>query len=188
MRYRVQASATTNTYVYCHAAAHSALRQAEREQAGCFYFRMMAGVFAAFTVEAFLNHVGQRRMRDWEALERKLGPREKLLLLRQIDHWAIDEGKRPYQTLSKMLRLRDAIAHGKTVTTVTDVVLSRQPRDADRWPEPPWKQLCSLASVKRMVEDADAIVLDLNKQSGSSRDPFASPGHGSSGVSEGGEK
>lgn len=184
VRYRVQASGTTNTYVYCRVAARDALKQAERQEPGYFYFSMMAGVFAAFTVEAFFNHVGQRKVRDWQLLERKLGPREKLLLLRQVAHWSVDESKRPFQTLRRMLRLRDALAHGKTATVVTDVVLERAPRDADRWPEPEWKLLCSRSSVRRMVEDAEAIVRDLNKQSGSSRDPFASPGHGSSGVSE----
>jgi len=82
-----------------------------------------------------------------------------------------------------MLRLRDALAHGKSATLITDVVLKRKPRDADQWPEPEWKQLSSLPSVRRMVEYAEAIVRDLNKQSGSSRDPFASPGHGSADVS-----
>ena len=188
MRYRVQSSTTTHTYVYCHTAAHSALKEAERKLPGYFYFCMMAGVFSAFTVEAFLNHLGQKRLRDWETLERRLGPREKLLVLRHMAHWSVDESRRPFQTLRSMLRLRDALAHGRTITTTADVILKSEPRDADRWPEPKWKKLCSLSSVKRMVEDADAIVMDLNRQAGSTRDPFASPGHGSSGVNEVEEK
>ncbi len=186
-RFRVQAAGTTNTYVYCWIASRRALKQAETGESGNFYDRMMAGVFAAFSVEAFLNHIGQRRMRDWASLERRLGPREKLLLLRQVVHWSVDESKRPFQTLHEMLRLRDALAHGKTETVVKDVVLKKPPRDVDRWPEPRWRTLCSLPSVKRMVEDAEAIIRDLAKQSGSSRDPLVSTGHGSSGVSEVGD-
>jgi hypothetical protein len=182
VRYRVEATGTTKTYVYCYAAARRALTQAEREEPGYFYFCMLAGVFSAFTVEAFLNHIGQSRVRDWDVLERKLGPRDKLVVLRQVAHWSADESKRPFQTLSKMLRLRDALAHGKTVTVATDVVLKRHPRDPERLPEPEWKSLCTIVSVRRMVEDCEAIIRDLHRQSGSSRDPFASPGHGSSGV------
>ena len=181
-RYRVQASGTTNTYAYCWITARKALKHAEAREAGHFYFCMMAGVFAAFAVEAFLNHTGQQRMHDWATLERRLGPRDKLLLLRQVARWSVDESKRPFQTLRQMLRLRDALAHGKTVTVDTDVVLKQPPRDVDEWPEPEWKKLCTVPSVKLMVEDAEAIIRDLAKQSGWSRDPLSSVGHGSSSV------
>ena len=81
-KYRIQASTTTNTYVYCRIAALNALKKAQEQKPGWFYFAMMAGVFAAFTIEGYLNHLGQKQIRDWNELERKLGPREKLLLLR----------------------------------------------------------------------------------------------------------
>ena len=61
-RFRVQASGTTNTYVYCWLAARKALKQADAKQPGYLYFCMMAAVFAAFAVEAYLNHVGARRI------------------------------------------------------------------------------------------------------------------------------
>jgi hypothetical protein len=183
---RVQASATTNTYVYCHIASRDALKRAETEPTGAFYFCMMAGVFAAFTVEGFLNHLGQTRVQEWKTLERKLGPREKLLLLRQLLKLSADESRRSFQTLRTMLRLRDALAHGKTETVVSDRVVKGRPREEDRWPDPEWKKLCNLASAKRMVEDAEAIVRDLNTQSGSSRDPLVGLGHAWSGVSEAG--
>jgi hypothetical protein len=181
---RVQASATTNTYVYCRIAARDALRQAEKKQAGCFYFRMMAGVFAAFTVEAFLNHLGSAKVPDWEARERGLGPREKLRLLCTVRGWLVDQSKRPYQTFRVMLTLRDSLAHGRTETVETNKVLKRPLREADSWPEPEWKRLCALPSVKRMVEDAEAIVRDLHSRTGSLRDPFASLEHAWSGIDD----
>ena len=182
-RFRIQASGTTNTYVYCWIAATRALKEAEAQELGSFYSCMMAGVFAAFAVEAFLNHIGRQKIRAWADIERRLGPREKLLLLRQVAHWSVDESRRPFQTLRKMLQLRDALAHGKTETVVSDAVLKRRPKEVNEWPEPKWKRLCTIPSVKRMVNDAEAIIRDLAKQSGSSRDPLCSPGHGSSGVS-----
>ena len=149
-----------------------------RSGAGCFYFSMMAGVFAAFTVEAFLNHLGQRKVKDWEVFERKLGPREKLLLLQQSLHLTADQGQRPFQTLRDMLRLRDALAHGKTEIVTTDEVVADPYEPTARYPEPDWKRLCDLASVARMVEDAEAIVRDLHTQTGSNGDPFESQGTG----------
>ena len=182
-RYRVKASRTTNTYVYCHAAARQALAQAEREQAGFFYSCMIAGVFAAFTVEAYLNHLGQERVKGWDILERRLSLRDKLALLCQHLQLSVDHSKPPFQTLTSMLRLRDALAHGKTETVVSDAVVDHRPGDGDRWPDPEWVSLCSVDSARRMVRDSEAMVRDLSTRSGSSGDPFESSGHGSGGVS-----
>jgi hypothetical protein len=183
-KYRIQASTTTNTYVYCRIAARDALKKAQEQQQGWFYFAMMAGVFAAFTVEGYLNHLGQKQVRDWSELERKLGPREKLLLLRDMLHLSVDIARRPFQTLRDMLRLRDALAHGKTLTVRSDRVVADPDDETARYPQPDWKKLCSLRSVGRMVEDAEKMVRHLCFHSGSKRDPFVSPGGGSSGVEE----
>jgi hypothetical protein len=170
----VKASTTTKTYVYCHIAAHNALKHAKGLPTGSLYFYMMAATFSAFTVEAFLNHLGERRVPRWAALERRLGPKEKLILLQQALHLSVDESRRPFQTLSDMLRVRNALAHGRTLETLSDVPVA----SADRWPEPDWKMLCRPASVGRMVEDADRMVQHLNAQAGIKRDPFGSLGGG----------
>ena len=183
-KYRIQASTTTNTYVYSWIAARAALKKAQENQPGLFYFAMMAGVFATFTVEGYLNHLGQKRVRDWNEFERKLGPREKLLLLREMLHLSVDISRRPFQTLRNMLRLRDALAHAKTLTVKSSNVVNDQNDENALYPQPDWKKLCSLRSVERMVEDAEKMVRHLCKQSGSKRNPFASPESGTSGVEE----
>jgi hypothetical protein len=175
---------TPRAHVYCWIAARKALKQAKQQESGRFYACMTAGVFSAFTIEAFLNHLGQRRVQEWNALERKLGPQEKLILLKQMLHFSADTSKRPFQTLRDILRLRNSLAHGKTDTVDTNLIVDDPSEEAVRYPKPDWMKLCSLSSVTRMVEDAEAMARDLNTQSGSKRDPFASPGHGSSGVSE----
>jgi K+-transporting ATPase c subunit len=62
--------------------------------------------------------------------------------------------------------------------------MRRRPTDDDRWPEPDWKKLCTVAAARRMLEDAEAIVVDLSSRSRSSRDPFVSLGSARSGVEE----
>jgi hypothetical protein len=181
-KYRVQATTTTYTYVYCWIAARQALKRAQEEERGSFYFNMMAGIFAAFTVEAFLNHLGRQQVSEWKEFERKLGPREKLVLLRRVLHFSADHSKRPFQTLYKMFRLRDALAHGRTATVATDLGVENPEDESANYPEPDWKKLCTLESASRMVKDAELIVRDLSAKTGSKRDPLASLGHGSSGV------
>jgi hypothetical protein len=183
-QYRNHATATTKTYMYCRVAAQRALKQAAQQEMGSFYFRMMAGTFAAFTVEAYLNHLGKQKVSDWKAIEGKLGPREKLLILKQLLRLSIDQSCRPFQTLDSMLKLRNALAHGKTATVSSENLTKGLNEESTHWPEPHWKTLCSLESVTRMVEDAEAMVRELSTQIGSKRDPFASLGHGWTGVGE----
>ena len=181
-RFRITASGTTNTYVYCRGAARRALKHGLEHERGSFYFFMMAGVFAAFTLEAFLNHVGELQVQDWKALERKLGPQEKLLLLRQVAGWSVDQGHRPFQSLHGLLRLRDALAHGKTETKHADDIIRGAPPEVVPKPQPDWMALCNAESASRLVEDAEAMVMDLWRQSGGAGDPFESSGHGSSTI------
>jgi len=172
---RVRASSTTRTYVYCRIAARSALSHAKTLRTGSFYFYMMAGTFAAFTVEAFLNDLGERKIHDWAARERRFGPKEKLRLLAESLHLQLDESRRPFQTFSDLIRLRHALAHGRTLETTSAIPILDMATD---WPEPQWKGLCRPQVVTRMIEDAELMVRELNSKSGSRRDPFASPGGG----------
>ena len=87
-------------------------------------------------------------------------------MLRQLLKFSVDESRRPFQTLRTMLCVRDALAHGKTETLVFDGVIWKEPSDAEKWPEPKWKRLCSLVNTKRMVVDAEAIVRDFTQPNG----------------------
>ena len=172
-----------DTFFYCYAAAGRALRHAEAERRGSFYFCMMAGACRPSRSKP----AQPRRPEEGTglaALERRLGPREKLLLLRQLLHWSVDGSRRPFQTLRDMLH---AFATRSPMARPSQWIRmlfssNRRRMAGDEWPQPEWKKLCALPSVKRIVEDARAIIRDLAKQSGSTRDPLFSPGHGSSGV------
>jgi hypothetical protein len=175
----VQASNTTNTYVYCFIAAKQALEHAEKQE-GRLYFCMTAGLFAAFTIEAYLNHIGQDKVRNWNILERKLGPREKLALLQGIFSLKADQSKSPFQSLNTILSLRNSIVHGKTETITSDTIVNEDEVGEAEYPQTDWKKLCTVSSVTKMVNDVEAMVISIHHQLGYKRDPFASPGHGTS--------
>ena len=145
---------------------------------------MMAGVFAAFTVEAYLNHISPKYVADWIKVERTTTPMEKLLLLKNLPRFSIDLSKRPFGTLRSMLQLRNALAHGKTETVRRERQGTKQPKRTELHPEPDWMTLCTLAKSKRFVEDAERMVLELQLQTGSSRNPFALLGSSWSRVQE----
>jgi hypothetical protein len=135
---------------------------------------MMAAAFSAFTVEAFLNHLGSKRLPEWNRIEWQLGPKDKLRLIKKKLALSIDLRRRPFSTFPTMLRVRNALAHGRTVAAVS----MRSAGDLGDWPEPEWKQLCRADLVARMVEDAEKIVREISELSGSRRNPFGSMGSG----------
>lgn len=64
----------------------------------------------AFTVEALVNFVGNKRVRDWQ--ERK-PYRKKISQVCQVARLNFDETVEPFSTLWTLKELRDVIAHGK---------------------------------------------------------------------------
>ncbi|MFQ5927150.1 MAG: hypothetical protein ACE5MH_06920 [Terriglobia bacterium] len=74
-------------------------------------------VLAAFTFEAYLNHVGPQVIACWESLER-LPPLAKFALLCESLKVQFPEGKgkRPLQTIAKLLEFRNTMAHGQSET------------------------------------------------------------------------
>jgi hypothetical protein len=179
-KFRVQASNTTKPYVYCFHAACEALEQAQKVETGNFYFRMMAGVFAAFTYEAYLNHIGQEHIREWGILEKTMNHKEKLRFLKQKLNFTTDPKQRPFQTLKDIYELRDSLAHGKTKTIKKDDIVNKSQVGSAEYPQANWKKLCALKSVTLMVEDVEAMVRSINTQLGSNREPFANPEFSSS--------
>ena len=171
---QVHSTSKTLTYTYCWVAASRALKIAQGVN-GTIYERMMAGVFAAFTVEAYLNHLGQSRIPNWSMLEKKLGPDDKLVVIQDWLHFRVDISRRPFQTLAQMMQLRNLLAHGKTEDTKSDRIVDDQQDESARYPQPKWKNLCSLQSVDRMVKDAEQMIRQLSASSGSKDgyDPLA---------------
>ena len=70
-------------FAYLRIAAHNALDAAQAIPDGSNYQRVSAVLFAAFAVEAHLNHVGKDRLPFWSIVKPKLSWRAKLDLLAQ---------------------------------------------------------------------------------------------------------
>jgi hypothetical protein len=72
-------------------------------------------VFSAFSIEAYINSVGSRKISFWEELER-LPWRSKVEILHSNLRKKADWGKDPLQFASQVFGIRDRIAHGKPET------------------------------------------------------------------------
>ncbi|MHA6265001.1 hypothetical protein ACXYMO_17515 [Arenibacterium sp. CAU 1754] len=83
----------------------------EEKRTGVGYDMTACLLFSAFSIEAKINFVG------WKVLEKgwpeRANLREKIDLLNEILGLDLNWGTKPLQTLAKLKKFRDTIAHGK---------------------------------------------------------------------------
>jgi hypothetical protein len=69
-------------------------------------------VFTAFSLEAFLNHVGEALFMSWPELE-KLTPKGKVDVITEKLGIKVNYGFMPWQIVPEIVGIRNKIAHGK---------------------------------------------------------------------------
>ena len=79
---------------------------------GSYHQFLASIVFTAFTLEAFLNHMGEHLFSLWPEME-KLAPKAKLLLICEKLNIEVDFSRLPWQIIPKLFGVRNKIAHGK---------------------------------------------------------------------------
>lgn len=76
------------------------------------YELLPALVFAAFTIEAYINSVGSRKVEFWNQLER-LPWKNKVEILHSTAGVQADWSQDPLQLAIQLFKIRDRLAHGK---------------------------------------------------------------------------
>lgn len=89
------------------------------------YDALPAIVFMAFTIEAYLNSLGARKVGIWSHLE-KCPWKTKVNVLYEVVGRKADWGSPPLQFARDVFKMRDALAHGKSETVCGPVVDDRE--------------------------------------------------------------
>jgi len=149
------------------------LDKAKKNSEGSYYQLMASLIFTAFTLEAFLNHIGQSIFKCWNDLE-QLSPLRKLNLITEKLGIKKDDSERPFQTVSELFKFRNNVAHGKTVSlkpkTKIVVMDDKFNQHLQESPQTPWQNYCTLKNTKRAREDVEEICGIIHKNSGISDD------------------
>jgi len=114
---KVLISQTKTEHMYAelwHASKCVLERGIENETGSSWQF-LSSIVLTAFSLEAYVNHVGERLPIRWQDHER-LPPLNKLQLVCAKLKVQIQKGRRPFQTLQQLQDFRNAMAHGRTKT------------------------------------------------------------------------
>ncbi len=182
-RARVSGRHTKITFVYTHIGAKHMLQLAESTQDGQLYTVTSALVYCAFTLEAYLNHLGMLRQSNWHEIERKHSKRKKFDLLAQAASLQIDYCARPYSTLNALFAFRDRMAHGKTKTEEVSLLINANaPSLPQIVSESDWQAFATIENARQAIEDVEVLVRALHAGSGQHGDPFARAGGGIYGV------
>ncbi len=147
---------------------------------------MASMCFAAFTLEAYLNHILKLLFQCWEDLE-QLRPKEKLNLIAEKMGIEIRYGERPWQTIKDVFKVRNELAHGKPVTlrmTLEDPDVEYTEDQAKEELRTIWEKDCTQANVARARADVERILRTLHEKANiPGEDPF-SPGQQSIKITE----
>ncbi|HEP8042914.1 hypothetical protein ACOWPK_19725 [Pseudomonas aeruginosa] len=173
---------STNTFAYMFIGAKMMLEQAERDKDGQLYNLVSCLIYCAFTIEAYLNHLGKLKYKNWEKTERKHPKLKKYIMLCAQAGVEPDFTQRPYSTLSELFAFRDKMAHGKT--TVENITKEIElPSTSSRFTtEAEWQNFSSIENAKRAIQDTEDLVKELHIASGYERNPFNYLGGGMFGV------
>lgn len=169
----------TITFVYLYIGAKDMLERAEASREGQLYTVTAALIFCAFTLEAYISHLGATRHPDWETRERKKSAKDKLKALAREVGMSVDFGKPPYSTMRSLFDFRETMAHGRTTrVSVKKAIVLDGPRLPQLAVTGEWQSLATIENARQALKDVETIVKALHTGSGFAGNPFANSGGG----------
>jgi hypothetical protein len=148
------------TYQLLFETARRELDQATWLPAGNRHFLLSAGVFVAFTAEAFLNDLGSRVIPSWSQLQR-LDPSEKAEVLSiELFNDRVDWSVRPFQSIAAALGFRRALAHAHAEALSFDEsrTADRESSEVPRTRRTAWPEHCDVATIERWIADVRVVI------------------------------
>ncbi len=165
-RKSVQGQRTVYTSAYLRNISWTCLERAKEENKGSYNFIASSMIFTAFSVEAYLNHLGSEVTNFWDTIERKLSPKDKLDTLASILEIDIDYGSRPFQTFHNMFSLRNSLAHGRTEKLTVNSIQVLGDDEIPNMPTTTWEEEISVENASRYLEDSKELIITLNEKAG----------------------
>jgi hypothetical protein len=164
---------TLRTYQLLFDTAQRELDHARSLPADNRHFLLSAGVFVAFTAEAFLNDLGSRVIPSWSQLAR-LDPREKAEVLSiELFNDRVDWSARPFQSIAAALGFRRALAHAHAEALSFDQAQTagRESSEVPRTRRTAWPEHCDVATIQRWIADVRLVIEHFSRGYDSSEVP-----------------
>ena len=167
---RVSGKRTVPTYTTLRAVSWYSNELAKSDPSARLNHIVTSMLFDAFTLEAYMNHLGALRFSFWPPLKRKLSTREKLDVVCADLGFQPDFGRRPWQTLGFIFKLRSLLVHAQTETLAFEGELRGQELLIKDWPRAKWEEFMSVEECQRFLDDTKEMIKDLADKAGISPD------------------
>ena len=165
-RIPIKGKRTVPTYTTLRAVSWYAFQLARNDERARLNHMMASMAFDAFTLEAYLNHIGAVRIKFWSSLKRKLSPHEKLAVVSTDLGFDPDTSRRPWQSFVSIFKLRALLVHGETETLPIESEVSMRPGAAIPIPLASWEQYMGIDTTERFLDDTKAMITDLATRAG----------------------
>ncbi|TAU91317.1 hypothetical protein ELI41_23640 [Rhizobium leguminosarum] len=150
----------SNTGYYFQQRIEKRLKEEDREGIG---LEMMACLtMMAFALEARINFLGFRLIKDWDEW---LPIKRKVKLVSKHLGISADFGKRPYKTVKLLKEFRDTLAHGKpaTFTDAREIITTHDELEKRGYLNADWESYVNIEFIRQAAADSDEIWRDLLK-------------------------
>lgn len=162
------------TYRVLHEAALQAIETSPPDKLGGGFFSWLtACVLEALALEAFLNHVAQEKLGFWRAIDR-LSPQDKLEVLGDTIGFSFDRGRRPYQGIKLVIRIRNLAAHGNTQRIPIERTRLYPGERAPTIESATLEELVSRENTAQIIEDTLEVMRVVFKAAELGDDPLGS--------------
>ncbi|MFH2065784.1 MAG: hypothetical protein ABIK15_11360 [Pseudomonadota bacterium] len=168
-----EATREVRTYVDLFHGSDVLLKKSNIDENGSYYTTMGSLLLTAFTFEAFLNHVGDKKIKFWDEIE-KLPVLGKYTVLCKEFGLETDWSKRPYQTFKLLFKFRNSIAHGKSEILEINKEVCATDEPWDHEPKTKIEEYCTDENAARCREDIEQIIIELNEAAELGKYPFIS--------------
>lgn len=173
----IRGSQKTKTFVYLWIGSRHMLSLAKASEEGRIYTCTASLLLSAFMIEAYLNHLGSLRNKEWEKIERKIPKLEKYKIFSEAVNIPFDQNRQQHKSLLDLFKFRDSMAHSKTITDIIDTQLETQ-LPMSIIPSTAWQKFATLENAEQASDDSIILIRELHQANGYKKDPFTSAGRG----------
>lgn len=173
---------TVYPHVVLRSAAEWALHLAEDIEEGSFYQSLLACLATAFTVEAYLNFLGEKILSNWSSDHEKKTPKEKLKIIAQKVGFNPPYKSAEYQAFTEVFALRNALVHGKVESVSGSWQSDKGAKSADYGLKVQWEKLATPQAAKKIHECCIELIKALHAASGVTGQAFGASMHGLSHI------
>lgn len=150
------------SYKYTITIAESMLEQAKNDREWSNSISTI--LFCAFSLEGFLNHIGDELVENWNSSYEKLEPKKKLTFLTDKYNIKINFGNSPFQSFKVIFGIRNLLAHPKTKEHNKTSKFQLKISNTKKWDADIWEIYANLKNAEKILNDTKQIIDELSNK------------------------